>query len=76
MIRLHSKGCPNLRDAIRIWCRCGGSVEAPRRTGEVLFRHPDIGRVRVNGRRKDTPRRLLTMLRRLIDHRSEIALGE
>lgn len=43
----------------------GCEVSTVRRTGEVLVSHKTLGRVRINGRRKDTPRALLTLLARL-----------
>jgi hypothetical protein len=58
-------GVPNLREAKLIWERFGGRIDYPSGTGEVLFIHPDVGRVRANNRRKDCPRELLTKLRRL-----------
>jgi hypothetical protein len=58
-------GIPNLRDAKRLWILAGGTLSHPRRTGEILFRHPMVGSVRVNNRRKDSPRELVARLRRL-----------
>jgi hypothetical protein len=60
-------GVPNLRDAKKWWIALGGTVTYPRRTGEALFHHPLVGRVRVDNRRKDSPRELVTKLRRLIE---------
>ncbi|MFO1077999.1 MAG: hypothetical protein U1E73_09795 [Planctomycetota bacterium] len=58
-------GIPNLREAKRLWQLAGGTLSHPRRTGEVLFSHPAVGSVRVNNRRKDSSRELVTRLRRL-----------
>lgn len=59
-------GVPNLRDAIKLWQALGGKVSKPSRTGEVLFDHPQVGRVRANCRRKDSPRALVVKLRKLM----------
>ena len=56
----------NLRDAIRYVRQRGGTVTAPRRTGEVLFRHPGLKRrVRHHARRKDASRALRVWMRRI-----------
>lgn len=60
------KGNPNLRDAIRVLLSLGGEASKPNSTGEVLLFHPLMGRVRVNCRRKDSPRALIVKLRKLI----------
>ncbi|MFY9343396.1 MAG: hypothetical protein WAT39_12945 [Planctomycetota bacterium] len=59
-------GVPNLRDAHRMWLNLGGEVTFPAGTGEILFSHPDVGKIRVNYRRKDSSRKLVSKLRRLI----------
>ena len=59
-------GVPSLKDAKWLWVKLGGSVTNPPQTGEVLFEHPLVGRVRANNRRKDCSRELITKLRRLI----------
>jgi hypothetical protein len=56
----------NLRDAIRSWKRCGGTVEPRHRTGELVCLHPAMARkILVNGRRKDAPRILTTSLKKV-----------
>lgn len=51
-------GC-NIATLIRRAPDLGISIEPVRRTGELRFTHPQIGRrPRVNGRRKDAPRAL------------------
>lgn len=57
-------GNPNLDDAVRVARRLGVDVSVARRTGELVFVHP-VGRCRVNCRRKDSPRALLHLLRRV-----------
>lgn len=62
---------PNLRDARELWRGFGGDIEDIRRTGEERYVHPSIERpIKVNKRRKDTPRKLVTALRRIVDSRS------
>ncbi len=57
----------NLRQAPRLAQRLGCSVEPRRGTGELLLRHPSSAKpVRLNGRRKDTPRAVTAFLRFLI----------
>ena len=59
-------GVPNLCEALRRAHELGCKVSHIRATGEVRVSHPAVTKpVRVNGRRKDTPRKLLSMLRRL-----------
>jgi hypothetical protein len=61
----------NLWDAVGAWRAAGGSVEPVHRTGEIVFRHPDAPRrLRVNGRRKDAPRLLTSMLRQVVKRRA------
>lgn len=55
----------NLRKALKVATLLGARVEAVRATGEIRVSHPDFGRVRVNGRRKDAPRALTGWLRQL-----------
>lgn len=43
----------------------GVAVEAPRRTGELLFLYEGVGRCRVAGRRKNTPQPLIVFLRKV-----------
>lgn len=53
----------NLRDARAEFTALGGSVCNIRRTGEDIYSHPAVERtVRVNSRRKDTPRALSQMI--------------
>ena len=55
---------PNLRNIRDLWTSAGGIVEDIRRTGEERFSHPRLERpVKVNKRRKDCPRKLLSALR-------------
>ena len=57
-------GVPNLCEALRLAHELGCDVSPIRATGEVRVSHPAVIRpVRINGRRKDTPRKLLSMLR-------------
>lgn len=58
-------GNPNLLDAIRMAIRAGCEVFIARRTGEYVISHPIAGRCRINSRRKDCPRVLVCLLRRL-----------
>ena len=59
-------GVPNLCEALRLAPKLGCQVSNIRATGEVRVTHPAFERpLRINGRRKDTPRKLLSMLRRL-----------
>lgn len=60
-------GRDNLRIARRLWIQHGGDVEDVRRTGEERYIHPREHKpITVNKRRKDTPRKLLTALRRIM----------
>ena len=67
--RLIHKGT-SLRDAIRFARKHGCRIDYPASTGEVCVIAPNGNRTRVNNRRKDTPRKLLCLLRQLIDGRS------
>lgn len=58
-------GVPNLHEALALARKRGCEVSTVRRTGEVLVNHKTHGRVRINNRRKDTPRALITLLARL-----------
>lgn len=59
-------GRDNLRHARKLWIQRGGSVEDVWRTGEERYSHPRLPRpITVNKRRHDTPRKLLTALRRI-----------
>lgn len=56
----------NLSIALGIAPSLGCEVRRPRRTGDVVVRHPRMGRsVRCNVRRKDAPRELTAYLLRL-----------
>lgn len=56
----------NLSVALGIAPPWGCEVRRPRRTGDVVVRHPRMGRsVRCNVRRKDAPRELTAFLLRL-----------
>jgi hypothetical protein len=56
----------NLRTFDRIWREIGGTVEIAYRTGEAVYAHPKLDRrVRINSRRKDTPR-ILTACAQLV----------
>ncbi len=59
-----SRGVPNLHEALALAAKLGCEVSTVRRTGEVLVTHA-LGRARINNRRKDAPRVLLTLLARL-----------
>lgn len=66
----------NLSDATRLWRAAGGSVEPVRRTGELCFRHPAAGRrLRVNGRRKDAPRLLTSLLRQVMQKSVDVGVA-
>ncbi len=59
-------GNPNLTITVQLAVDLGASCEVRRGTGELKLYHPSWRRhVLVNGRRKDTPRMLLTLVRRL-----------
>ncbi len=68
----------SLREAVGIARSLGCSVEPCVRNGEIEFSHPRyFRRVRVNARRKDTPRIVMTMLRVLVgDASAEAAAHE
>jgi hypothetical protein len=53
---------PNLKDALREAETIGIIVEPVHRTGELRLLYPGHQPVRINGRRKDTPRALLVLL--------------
>jgi hypothetical protein len=56
----------SLRQALKAARRLGCSVYKPRKTGEVVVRHDDLTtRVRINCRRKDAPKQLVSYLRGL-----------
>lgn len=57
-------GC-NLRDALRVARRLGCAITRPRRTGDLLIRPPcaELHPVRVNARRKDSPRALTSLIK-------------
>lgn len=57
----------NLRDSLRLAESLGCSVVKPRNNGgEYVVSHPGVRRkVRLNGRRKDTPRSLTSLLRHI-----------
>lgn len=62
MVHIH-RGM-SLREAIRVSQILGVEVCAPVRTGELRFRHHRLRQsVRVNGRRTDVPRTLVSFLR-------------
>jgi hypothetical protein len=55
-----------LREALLVARALGCSVEPIPRTGELMIGHPAVlHRCRISGRRKDTPKRLLSFLRRV-----------
>jgi hypothetical protein len=57
----------NRRDLDRIFLQLGGSIEFPRRTGEVLYRRPLMTRpARANARRKDASRHLVHFVREIL----------
>lgn len=60
-------GRGDLRRARKLWMEYGGTVEDVRRTGEERYLHPAEPKpIKVNKRRKDTPRKLLSALRRIM----------
>lgn len=60
-------GRDNLRLVRKMWIENGGYIEDVRRTGEERYTHPrEMKPIKVNKRRKDTPRKLLSALRRII----------
>lgn len=59
-------GTPKLRVTEKIWRSLGGDVKDLSGTGEEIYSHPSLDYTfKVNKRRKDTPKKLLTALRRL-----------
>lgn len=57
----------DIRNFKRLWSRCGGSIRPINRTGEVLYVHAHFAAgIRVNGRRKDVPAKLLSRLNSII----------
>ena len=62
----------SLRHVRRLWIKSGGDFDDVRRTGEERYTHPSLERpITVNKRRKDTPRKLVTALRRIARDDSE-----
>ena len=55
----------SLREAMQLACEMGIEVQWPKATGEVLFIHA-VGRARVNNRRKDASKELVSLLRRVM----------
>lgn len=56
----------NLRQALQAAVNMGCDIKKLRRTGEVIVSHPSLPlRVVVNSRRKDCPRALSALLRRV-----------
>lgn len=55
----------SVSEARRMAKKMGVTVEAPNRTGELLFIHPKVGRCRVSGRRKNTPQPLVVFMRKV-----------
>lgn len=65
MTRIVKRGA-NLIDCQRLARELGCEVTPVRKTGEILFYHPNASeRMRVNGRRKDAPRVLTHWLNRV-----------
>ena len=57
---------PSLRETRELWKSLGGAVKDIRRTGEERYSHHSLPRsIKVNKRRKDAPRKLVTALRRI-----------
>jgi hypothetical protein len=65
-------GVPSLKESLRQARKLGLQVELPNATGEVTVRDPlqPNSKVRLNNRRKDSPRALLVMLKRAAELRS------
>ena len=62
----------SLREARKLWRRCGGEVAGILGTGEERYSHPEIERsIRVNKRKKQAPRKLTTALRRILSRRDD-----
>ena len=54
----------NRRELDQILVDLGGAVEFPRRTGDVLYRHPLLAQpARANARRKDASRHLVQFIK-------------
>jgi len=61
-------GRDDLRHARKMWIENGGSVEDVHRTGEERYTHPSEQKpIKVNKRRKDTPRKLWSALCRIMN---------
>lgn len=61
------RGNPNQRETKRMWKQLGGEVTDVPGTGEERYSHSSIDSTfRVSGRRKDTPKKLLSALRRVL----------
>lgn len=59
-------GNPNLAETLSVARSLGVTVEKVNRTGEIRATHPAWGRsIKINERRKDSPRDLLVAVRRL-----------
>lgn len=57
----------NRRDLDRILMQLGGGIEYPRRTGDVLYRHPLVAQpARANARRKDASRHLVRFVKEVL----------
>jgi hypothetical protein len=57
----------NLRQTLKYAEKLGCKVEKIRRSGEIRISHRDLPRpIRINGRRKDVPRKLESALRRIV----------
>lgn len=55
----------NLREGLKEARQLGCSIRIKRGTGEVRVRHPGYKTLNLNSRRKDAPRALTMLLRRL-----------
>lgn len=56
----------NLEKSVRYARELGIDVTTKNRTGELVFSHPSVDRtVRANARRKDTPRAVVTFIRKV-----------
>lgn len=57
----------SLRKARELWRTHGGMVDDVRRTGEERYTHPALlHSIKVNKRRKDAPKKLVSAIRRLV----------
>jgi hypothetical protein len=64
-------GNRSMREALKEAEELGCEVKLLRRTGEYMISHPDFERrLRINGRRKDTPRVVNAMLDKLAKERT------